>query len=193
MPTYDTFGETRHFIVRYDDSLSSGPVPWAVAVLLETCEDDYARTQTWFRGIELPHRIAIQFETMETLGWCGGNNNETDLIEITCSENNAPLSQNTFVAELVEVLAAVQNQGWRGIESKGEGLSRFLGWIAHADGGRVSGDENSWLDSPREDFLRQNGGSFNLASPEIGCAILFLNYLRTQLGFTIAAIINAGG
>jgi hypothetical protein len=87
--------------------------------------------------------------------------------------------------------------------NKGEALSRFLAtqFLLHAFPGVTSipmltvGSWNVtdlWLNSVRTNFLEINDED-NAPDAEVGCATLFLFYLRDQLGYAIPDIINAGG
>jgi hypothetical protein len=88
--------------------------------------------------------------------------------------------------------------------NKGEGLSRFLAeqFLLKAYPG-VAGlpsltvgtwnCTSSWLNSARSNFLEINDEDIDPASPDVGGATLFLMYLHDQLGYSIEAIINAGG
>ncbi len=108
-----------------------------------------------------------------------------------------------FVAELAEVLMDFTGYGWNRLDSMGEGLSNVLGTLLHpagyydaSQGPRI----NQWLNggggpsptSPRFDFVANTEGTDrNIFS--YGCAILFINYLVSQLGYPLKSVIRAGG
>lgn len=89
--------------------------------------------------------------------------------------------------------------GWWGTGnegSSGEALSRFLSTeflTANGLGSPPAGFllGNSWMNSVRQDFV--NGVDVGDHSPDArnGCGTIFLNYLHTQLGFSIKTIIAA--
>jgi len=85
---------------------------------------------------------------------------------------------------------------WQCDKSVGEGLSRVLaddphpGMIAKfissnswLNTGTAATQRPNWLDNPKDDRDYE----------AIGCAVLFLNWLRFQLGHSWAEIVTAGG
>lgn len=89
--------------------------------------------------------------------------------------------------------------------NNGEGLSRFLAtkFMLRAYPGltalptlAISGGfwnvSGLWLNTARTNFLEVNDEDIN-PDPVTGCAALFLFYLHDQLGYSIEAIIDAGG
>ena len=104
------------------------------------------------------------------------------------------------VLEIVEVFMRAQGLGWVGSRnegSEGEGLSRFLAaqFLAlNGFGNPPAQFQNSstWLASERADFV--NNPATADAGPDkvTGCALLFIWYLFSQLGFGINAIVAAG-
>ncbi|SDE77716.1 hypothetical protein [Terriglobus roseus] len=87
--------------------------------------------------------------------------------------------------------------------NKGEGLSRLLAeqfTVKEYPGVSalpslmtgVWNCTNSWLNSPRVNFLEVDDEDIDPASPDVGGATLFLMYLHDQLGYSIVDIINAG-
>jgi len=111
-----------------------------------------------------------------------------------------------FIAEMSEQLMGFY--GWDAGNSRGEALSRILaeqffpaaGYAAECIS--IAPWINGWLNSsPRFDYLNQNPAptpaNANLGTdtdqPGYGCGMLFINYLRYQLGYPLAAICQAGG
>ena len=111
-----------------------------------------------------------------------------------------------FVAEIVEVLMSYHNtrslpgfQAWNPIGSDGEGLSRVCAALFHPTGyynflrGR---GVNPWLQSKTSTNKRNDWVAKTEASDQdidsFGCAILFIYYLHTQLGFSMQSIISSG-
>jgi hypothetical protein len=87
---------------------------------------------------------------------------------------------------------AVQAKGWNCGGSAGEGLSRVLATELHpASLGRFVSAPR-WLNSARLDWITQTEGT-DSDYVSIGCATLFINYLRHQLHFSLAQIVQAGG
>jgi hypothetical protein len=97
------------------------------------------------------------------------------------------------VAEEVEVFSALQNSGWDCAASNGEGLSRVLATELYPAALNGFASAAQWLDTAdRPDFVTNNDPSdTNYVS--IGCSVLFLNYMRYQLGHSWNQIVQAGG
>jgi hypothetical protein len=98
-----------------------------------------------------------------------------------------------IVAEEVEVFSAVQAAGWDCGASNGEGLSRVLATLLYRAEIVGFASAASWLDtSDRPDFVTTNDPTDrNYVS--IGCAVSFLNWLNTALGYTWAKVVQSGG
>jgi hypothetical protein len=104
-----------------------------------------------------------------------------------------------LVSEVVEMFMLAQNQGWfvAGNEgSAGEGLSRFLaGQFLIANGLGVTEPGfalvNSWMNTPRADYVNNIDVTDHGIDAKTGCAILFIYYLHTQLSFGIMDILAA--
>lgn len=97
-----------------------------------------------------------------------------------------------FVAELSEIMMDITSGGWNRGSSEGEALSVILGTEFRPMGyyGAASGAPrvNAWLRSSRPDWISQTEPTDQNAI-SYGCGILFINYLRHQLGFDLASII----
>lgn len=189
---YAQEGSTARFVVSYDTSLGDQGQALADA-MLQTCERDYDATAAYFVNItpaELPVTVYIDpgSDGAYHLG-CADTGLHCDAFDGT----DADLVRMLMVAELVEVFEATQNAGWDCGASNGEGLSRVLAteqYPQQLDGFATAA---SWLDSPdRPDFVNQSDPTDQNAL-STGCAVLFLNYLRYQLGYTWPAIVGAAG
>src|SRR6185437_9340485 len=101
-----------------------------------------------------------------------------------------------------EVLMAVQNAGWDCGGSNGEGLSRVLATERYP--AQLNGFASAplWLDGTdasghiRPDYVSVTDPTAGLSGGDInhvGCATLFINYLRFQLGFNLYLIVQAAG
>ena len=108
-----------------------------------------------------------------------------------------------FVAELAEILMDFTGYGWNAGQSPGEGLSNLLGALLHPAGYYGTGQGpriNSWLNGgggpppnpPRADFVA-NTANTDQDIFSYGCAILFINYLVSQRGYSLKNVIRAGG
>jgi hypothetical protein len=97
-----------------------------------------------------------------------------------------------FVAELSEIMMDITSGGWNRGSSEGEALSVVLGTEFRPMGyyGAASGAPrvNAWLQSGRPDWISRTEPTDQNAI-SYGCGILFINYLRHQLGFDLASII----
>lgn len=97
------------------------------------------------------------------------------------------------------MLMLAQNRAWFGAGnegSAGEALSRFLAaqfLIANGLGVTDPGFAlaNSWMTSPRADYVNNVDVADHGIDAKTGCAILFIYYLHTQLGFSINEIVGA--
>ncbi len=123
---------------------------------------------------------------------------------------NQPLTPDfarfLFIAEMSEQL--MDAYGWDPGSSRGESLSRVLAEEFFPRAGyapeciSIAPWCNDWLNSsPRFDYLNQNPSptpanknlGTDLDGLGYGCGILFINYLRFQLGYPLDAICQAGG
>jgi hypothetical protein len=111
-----------------------------------------------------------------------------------------------FIAEMSEQLMGFF--GWDRASNRGEALSRALGeqfFPAAAYAAEcisIAPWVNGWLNSsPRPDYIHINPVptaanatlGTDLDGLGYGCGLLFINYLRYQLGFPLEAICQAGG
>lgn len=187
---YTLRGTTTNFQVSYDDALgANGPV--LADAVLATCEADYSSLRTWFGGLTpggLPFTVYV---VTGTFGAYHATCPATELHLAAFDGTNADLVRMLMVAEADEVMMAAQNAGWNCGFSHGEGLSRVLStelYPAQLDGFATGA---SWLDSDRPDWVG-NTEQTDQNYVSIGCATLFLNYLRHQLGYNLTAIVGAG-
>lgn len=198
--------KTAQFWIVADSTLGDVAVQAGQAVA-SLCESDYSRLVQWFGGgVQVPYRapdtpgfIKVLITTLNG-GW---NNGSGGFIKL----NPYPETESmgfVFVAELSEMFMSAQNAGWDPSNSKGEALSRLLAEIAHpaAPNAGQFFTAQSWLgtaaDPPasgnRHDWVSSNEATdTNFVS--IGCGILFLNYLRSQLqpGYSIETLIATPG
>jgi hypothetical protein len=190
-------GKTTHFAVYWDPTLGPNGKSCADGILA-TCENDYAQTAAWF-GIDVPMLpINVIIAALDTAGQGSGGayHYGCDAVDLYCDLKNVPsvdidYTRMLLVAELVEVFEAAQGTGWDCGASNGEGLSRVLAtalYPAELDGYTTAA---AWLDSDRPDWV----GKTNATDQDPisnGCAVLFLNYLNTQLGYGWDQIVKAG-
>jgi hypothetical protein len=190
-------GLTTHYQIEYDDSLSQADGKDRANALIETCEADYNLMAGWFGGIALTVGIPITVR-INPGGYASAKwGPPIDLVPGNGS--NIGLVRYLLVSEVVEMFMMAQNQGWFGAGnegSAGEGLSRFLAGqflIANGLGVTEPGFQlaNYWMESPREDYVNNVDVADHGLDAKTGCAILFIYYLFTQLGFGINQIVAA--
>lgn len=181
--------------------------------IAQSCESDIQRLATLFRipfdvdglnhgGVRVyvisPARPG---EGASNPGW-GGILSPSD-IDVKGDYSPAKVDQQTpiiraefarflFVAELAEIMMDATASRWNRRSSEGEALSivlatelRPMGYYGAAgDVPRV----NAWLRSGRPDWISRTEPT-DTQVLSYGCGILFINYLRHQLGFDLASII----
>lgn len=206
-------GETTHFIIRYDQTINAHATDRAQAVLA-TCEHDLAKTAFYlpysmggggdpFLG---NHRIVLQIvDLVDNRG--GANNNHTGgmahpfhtinigAINSAGNEISDDYARFLFVAELAEVL--MLSYGWKPAASSGEALSRVMAKQLYPAQAYTEGGApwvNAWFSDPsrrytylvQDEFSDRNDVTF-------GIGILYINYLRSQLGYSLRDICLSGG
>jgi hypothetical protein len=192
-------GQTANFVVYYDPALGSDGQSCADGVLA-TCENEYAQTSAWFGGINSPTLpINVILAPLDPSGQGGGGayHYGCAAVDLYCDVKNMPtldidFSRFLMEAELVEVFEAAQNVGWNCGFSNGEGLSRVLAtalYPAELNGYTTAA---AWLDTPDRPDWVNNTDTTDVDPVSNGCAVLFLNYLNTQLGYAWAQIVQAG-
>jgi hypothetical protein len=119
-----------------------------------------------------------------------------------------------FAAELSEIMMSYSG-GWHRGHSDGEGLSRVSGFLLHPGAltaffNKAPSDIISWMSFPpgaanlpshlafRQDWVSQSfegeAGVRGDTDPfSYGCAMLFIYYLNSQLGYSMAEIVQSDG
>lgn len=181
-------GHTEHFSVYVDPALGPDGLQDADGVLA-TCETDYAKISGYFGGL-----TSGPFNVMLFSNPGGAYHMTCAATDLFCDAKANPPSGNYSeflnVAEFVEVFEAVQATGWDCGASNGEGLSRVLAtdlYPAELDGFASAA---RWLDSSRPDYVDRALTS-DTDSVANGCSVLFLNWLRFQLGYSWQQIASA--
>jgi hypothetical protein len=192
-PNFVQFGRTTNFIVSYDDALGADGQTISQAII-DTCEADFQTLQGYFGGITpagLPFNVQVTTDDTGA-GHFGCAGTELFIGARSAATLDTVLMRQLVIAEEDEVFEANFGQGWDCGASNGEGLSRVLG------NDMVPGSERPnfvsapvWLDNDRPDYLNATDPTDrNYLS--IGCSVLFLNWMRFQLGFGWDKIIAAG-
>ena len=186
-------GKTPHFQVYYQTGFASGPA--ITNGVLATCEKDHSTLEGFFGNIALPN---LPMNIIVAPGIGGAYHYGCGAVDLYCDGDTSasPDVDHTrllMVAEEVEVFEDAQGKGWDCGASNGEGLSRVLAtelYPAELDGFATAA---SWLDSAdRPDWVSRTNPTDTDAVSN-GCAVLFLNYLRYQLSFSWAQVVQAAG
>lgn len=185
-------GRTTNFVVSYDPALGdAGPI--VAGYLLQACEYDYSRAASIFQAApaNLPFEISLVCSSGGAWHENPCTNPAIGVGAITTNPPDALFLRNLMLSEVVEVLSATLNNGWKCDFSNGEALSRVIAdalapctkpcdfrtapvWLTFRE---------NWVD--RTDFTDRNYHS-------IGCGVLFLNWLQYQLGYSWEQIVAAG-
>jgi hypothetical protein len=193
-------GLTAHYAFRYDDSLVGGVEPARTNAVVAACEGDFNQMSTWFSNIALDVDFRIPVDVTQNSGgasWVTSGRKLT--VTVNPGAQDAAAVRYLLVSEMVEQFERAQGRGWFGSGtegSQGEGLSRFLAarfLAANALGAPPPGfdNSNSWLASSRADSVNNINPTDDGPDAATGCALLFIYYLYTQLGFSIDAIVGA--
>jgi hypothetical protein len=209
-------GQTGHFQVLYDTTLSNADGVTRALALMQVCEQDFALMASWFAGVKLvfnyPLRVQIGNDNRggrwtDPSGWTVNFGTSPAITVGPGSGTSVNVIRYLLVSEMVEMFMVSKNNNWSepttlfqgGDEgSMGEGLSRFLGvqfQLANGLGGvPPSGFKvvPNWLNSAkRQDFVNNDPDDIK-PDATTGCTTLFIYYLHDQLGHSIQSIINAG-
>jgi hypothetical protein len=190
-------GRTPHYQISYDDSLSTADGRDRANALIAVCEGDFALVSGWFGGITLRESLPISVQIVTGPYASAGFGPPIWLKP--GDGGSVALVRYLLVAEITEMFMEAQDKGWwgRGNEgSNGEPLSRFLATeflrlkgLGSAPGGFEL--SNSWLSSARADFVNNVDLYDHGVDARTGCGMLFICYLRSQLGFSLEQIIAA--
>jgi hypothetical protein len=208
-------GQTAHYQISYDTTLSTADGLTRATALFNACEADFNLMSSWFAGVGLVFKfpLPVQIGTGSNgASWSNPSGFQLSFGYVpTVSINpgsgtSANVVRYLLVSEVVEMFMVSKNNQWAestsffqgGDEgSKGEGLSRFLGvqfLLANGLGGVPPagfGVVPTWLNGSRPDFVN-NDPDDNKPDVVTGCTTLYMYFLFNQLGFSIPAIINAG-
>ena len=205
-------GTTARFRVQWEDTANPPSQQLANAVLA-TCESDLFLLNSYLptdRGDHDPykaHPVIVQITPAAPQP--GGAWNSGSKVGASSSIKIHPFSPSgpaitdqfarfLFVAEMSEIL--MSGYGWTPNGSQGEALSRVLAEQLYPDepyntASSVSPGPwiNNWLNaSPRPDWVKTEEAT-DLDQISYGCGILFINYLRSQLGFSLRDVCEGGG
>ena len=189
---------TTHFSFSFNQTLNAAAAAALGSALAATAERDFSTMSFWFGGLIPP---GVPFQVKINLGTSGASNDTIKNINLRVGQNSdADLARFTLVAEVVEIFVAASGLGWNPLDSSGEGLSQTAAFTLYPDETGILNGPGRWLDtsvpiSPpvpsRPDFVSTTGPTdSNFVS--FGCALLFIYYLRAQLGFSMKSVVQAG-
>src|ERR1043165_5474055 len=191
-------GSTEHFHVYYAKVLGQPGLEIAQAVL-KKCERDYKTLHDLF-GLNrsLVFNIIVAPLSRKLDGSGGAYHHTCRSTDLYCDVQISPgldpdVTNALVVAEEVEVFEAVQNEGWKCGGSNGEGLSRVLASELYPKVLENLGyaSARDWLNSARPNLVGRTLDT-DVSPVGNGCAVLFLNYLHVQFGFSWREICQAG-
>jgi hypothetical protein len=208
-------GQTAHYQITYDTSLSAADGVNRAAGLMASCEQDWNLMASWFPGVNFIFSLPITVQITTGSGgasWADPSGFQKlfgfspTVVINPGSGTSANFVRYLLVSEVTEMFMESQNAGWHeqssffsGADegSMGEGLSRFLGVQFQIANGLGSvppsgfGVTRLWLNGGRPDFV-DNDPDDNKPDPTTGCTTCFLYYLHDQLGKGIQSIVGAG-
>ncbi|NWJ39480.1 MAG: hypothetical protein HXX12_00725 [Geothrix sp.] len=204
-------GKTTNFLVQYEDTLPNQATVIANAnALLSVIETEFTVTTGWFNTpggkFGTGHRQVVNLNLGDTTTPTGisfpGANNSGYGSAINLDAQNIPGTASAaagrvemvFMNEWVEILMSLSSGKWNAGDSSGEGLSQYCGIVRFQTG--HYNYYGSWVDQwlnkqPRQDWVNQTKAT-DTDIPSFGCALAFIYYLNTQLGFSINQILAAG-
>lgn len=186
---YTYAGSTANFDVYYDNGLG-GPGGNMANAVLANCENDFTQMQGWFSGVPTG-RFSVYIDP-GTFGAYHANCFATEIHVAAFSATDGDLVNMLNMAEVDEVLMANQGVGWNCGYSNGEGLSRVLATQLYPGSLNGFASASTWLNTPgRPDYVNVTDPT-DRSYVSIGCATLFLNFLRHQLRFSWQQIVRAG-
>lgn len=195
-PGFTDLPSTKHFAFEYNNELNADDAKALGKALADTAERDFARMEFWFSGAAPSGPI----DTKINLALGGASNDNVNNINLRLGATaNFVFARSTLVAEVMEIFMATNPFGWKPGDNSGEGLSQLGAFTIYPDQRGVLNGPQIWLDtsiSPtpakpsRPDFVNKTE-AFDGNFISFGCALLFLYFLRSQLGFSMKAVVSA--
>jgi hypothetical protein len=201
---------TTNYIVQWDDSDPNNLSQGMASAIAGICESEHTALTGWFNittGFGASDRITVTVQSIssggaDNFGYSSGGGSVINVNFLPSGFSSAQaneIAKMMFVAELVEIFMDFNNQKsgnttWVAGHSDGEALSQICSIMRFPTGhyDAYGSWANKWLSSSRPDWVSSNE-STDGNPVSFGCSLLFLYYLRDQLGFTIQQIIQNGG
>jgi hypothetical protein len=198
-------GATSNYKFQYDTSAggAGGPELARLTQVMSKCDADFQLMQGWFAGGTFPFAAPME---ADVTGVDDGSGSWGPPVKLNSVSGDAGYLRMLLIAEVTEMFmksqaSALGTSGWfPGNEgSLGEGLSRFLAEQFLIESGLGLGEfpswgwtANAWLTSPDQpDWVNKVDPTGDHVGIEIGCSILSIYYLYSQLKFTIPQIVGA--
>jgi hypothetical protein len=178
------------FEIYFDSSFGSAGQALCDA-MAQTVETDYRIYSSWFGGVQVD-----SFDLHANPGDNGASHFDCGARHINFDwrpTKSANWARMLADAEIVEVFEDNFDGDWDCGNSTGEGLSRALAECIYPGNALTSKGKTpaaTWLDGKRDNWVKYNDGT-DLNYDSTGCSVLFLNWLRYQLGFHWDDIIGA--
>lgn len=207
-------GLTAHYQFQYDNTIPGSVEPARTNAIIANAENDFsflaflfAITLTTGQGQHVATPIIVNITAGSYASghwvWIGS---PPVLVTVTIVPGDA--SDSTFcrfmlVHEMTEVFAMAQGRGWFAPDystngTSGEGLARFVASLFLRALGQPPVPaffdwSNYWMNSLRRDYVN-HVDYYAVGDPAVpsACALLFIYYLYTQLGYLPQQIIAAG-
>jgi hypothetical protein len=196
-PGFIDLTSTQHFAFEYNNQLNGSDAKALGKALADTAERDFATMTGWFSGAT-PQGGPIDTKINLALGGASNDNlNNVNLRLGATADFN--LARATLVMEVMEIFMAVNKFGWKPGDSSGEGLSQLGAFTIYPDQRGILNGPQVWLDTSinptpakpsRPDFVNITE-AFDGNFTSFGCALLFLYFLRSHLGFSMKAVVSA--
>jgi hypothetical protein len=189
-PGFVDLPSTEHFTFSFEQTLNTGAAKALGRALAATAEQDYDTISSWFGGLRPD---GVPFDVKINLPTGGANNDNVKNINLKLgATSNFNLARFVLVAETIEIFMAAVPFGWHPGDSSGEGLSQAAGFTLYPDQVQILNGPQVWLDSSRPDFVSKTDPT-DSNPVSFGCALLFIYYLRSQLGFNMKPIVGRPG
>jgi hypothetical protein len=188
-------GATTHFVFEFDKTLDNAKAVKLCNALVATCERDYNSIASWFDGLTPPGVPFTVKVGPDRTDQSGSNDQKSGITIDLGATDDFSLAREVLVAELIEIFMPAQKKGWNAGFSHGEGLSQAAGFFIYPDQATGLSGGKVWLfaldvNGRRPNFVDKtdttDGNPFSY-----GCALLFIYYLHSQLGFSMRGIVSA--